>query len=55
MLQKNLNLKIRSNMTKDEIRALQELETDEKLRVHKSFKGFGFALVTDDTEKLKDQ
>ena len=33
ILQKNLNLKIRDNLTKDERRALKELQKDEKGRV----------------------
>ena len=35
ILEKNLNLKIRSNLTKDERKALKELQKDDKLRVHK--------------------
>ena len=35
ILEKNLNLKIRSNLTKDERKALKGLQKDDKLRVHK--------------------
>ena len=51
ILQKNLNLKIRSNLTKDERRALKKLQKDGKLRVHE------FAIVTNDTatEKIEEQ
>ena len=34
ILQKNLNLKIRSNLKKDEKMALKELQKDDQLRVH---------------------
>ena len=53
ILQKNANLKIRSNLTKHEKRALKELQKDGKLRVHEFDKGCGFAIVTIDTAKAK--
>ena len=53
ILQKNLNLKIRSNLKKDERRALKELQKNDKIRVHEFDKGCGFAIVTDDTAKEK--
>ena len=57
ILQKNLNLKIRSNLKKDERRALKELQKNDKIRVHKFDKGCGFAIVTNDTakEKIEEQ
>ena len=53
ILQKNLNLKIRSNLKKDERRALKELQKNDKIRVHEFDKGCGFAIVTNDTAKEK--
>ena len=38
-LQKNLNLKIKSNVPKDERRLLKELQTNDKLRVNEFDKG----------------
>ena len=57
ILQKNLNLKIRSNFKKGEKRALKELRKNDKIRVHKFDKDCGFAIVTDDTanEKIEEQ
>ena len=57
ILQKNLNLKITSNLTKDERKALKELQKDGKLRVHEFDKGSGFAILTNDTakEKIEEQ
>ena len=57
ILQKNLNLKIRSNLTKDERRALKELQKDGKLKVHEFNKGCRFAVVTNDMakEKIEEQ
>ena len=37
--QKNLILKIRSNLTNDEKRGLRELQKDDKFRVYKFYKG----------------
>ena len=51
ILWKNVNLKIRSNLTKGERSALKELQKDGKLRVHEFDKGCGFAIVTNDTAK----
>ena len=53
ILQKNLNLKIRSKLTKDERKALKELQKDGKLRVYEFDKGCGFAIVT--KEKIEEQ
>ena len=53
ILQKKLNLKIRSNLTKYERRALKKLQKDDKLRVQEFHKVFEFAIVTDDTAKDK--
>ena len=57
ILQKNLNLKIRSNLKKDERSALKELQKNDKIRVHEFDKGCGFAIVTNDTakEKIEEQ
>ena len=57
ILQKNLNLKIRSNLKKDERTALNELQKNDKIRVHEFDKGSGFAIVTNDTvkEKIEEQ
>ena len=57
ILQKNLNLKIRSNLKKDERTALNELQKNDKIRVHEFEKGSGFAIVTNDTvkEKIEEQ
>ena len=57
ILQKNLNLKIRSNLKKDERRALKELQKNDKIRVHEFDKGCVFAIVTNDTvkEKIEEQ
>ena len=55
ILQKNLNLKIRSNLKKDERRALKELQKNDKIRVHEFDKGCGFAIVTNDTTKEKNR
>ena len=51
--QKNLNLRIRSNFTKAEGRALTELQKDDKLRAHEFDKGCGFAIITVGTAKEK--
>ena len=51
ILQKNLNLKITSNLKKDERRALKELQKNDKIRVHEFDKGFGLVIVIDDTVK----
>ena len=53
ILRKSLNLKIRSNLTKDERRALKELQKDGKFRAHEFDKGCGFAIVTNDMAKGK--
>ena len=50
-LHKNLNLKIRSNLTIDEQRAIKELQKDCKLRMQEFDKGCGFPIVTNDTVK----
>ena len=57
ILQKNLNLKIRNNLKKDERRALKELQKTDKIRAHEFDKGCGFAIVTNDTakEKIEEQ
>ena len=58
ILQKNLNLKIRSNLKKGKIRALKELQKKrDKIRLHEFRKGYGFAIVTNDTakEKIEEQ
>ena len=56
ILQKNLNLKIRSDLKKDERRALKELQKKRKkgkIRVPGFDKGCGFAIVTNDMAKEK--
>ena len=53
ILQKNLDLKIRSNLKKDERRALKELQKNNKISVHEFDKSCGFAIVTNDTTKEK--
>ena len=55
ILQKNLNLKIRSNLKKDERRALKELQKNDKISVHEFDKSCGFAIVSNDTAKEKIQ
>ena len=57
ILQKNLNLKIRSNLKKNEKRALKELQKKDKIRVHEFDKACGFAILTNDTakEKIEEQ
>ena len=57
ILQKNLNLKIRNNLKKDERRALKELQKNDKIIAHEFDKGCGFAIVTNDTakEKIEEQ
>ena len=57
ILQKNLNLKIKSNLKKDERRALKELQKNDKIIAHEFDKGCGFAIVTNDTakEKIEEQ
>ena len=55
MLQKNLNLKIRSNMKNDERRALKELQKNDKVRVHEFNKGCGFTIATNYTVKEKSE
>ena len=57
LLRKNLNLKIRINLTKDERRALKELKKDGQLKVHEFDMGVGFAIMTNDTakEKIEEQ
>ena len=42
ILQKNLNLKIISNLKKDERRALKKLQKNDKTRVHEFDNGCGF-------------
>ena len=42
--QKKLKLKVRSNLTKDERRALKELQRDNKLRVYELDKGCELAI-----------
>ena len=54
-LQKNLNLKIKSNAPKDERRLLKELQTNDKLRVNEFDKGCWFAIVTDVRLKKKQK
>ena len=51
ILRKNLNQKIKSNLTKDERRALRELQKNDKLRVHELNKGCGSKIAIDDTAK----
>ena len=41
ILEKKLNLWVRSNLTKDERRVLKKLQRDDKLRVHEFDKGCG--------------
>ena len=53
ILQKNLCLKIRSNLEKDERRVLKELQKNDKIGVHKLDKDCGFAIVTNDMAKQK--
>ena len=53
ILQKNLNLKIRSNLKKDERRALKELQKNDKISVHEFDKSCWFAIVSNDTAKEK--
>ena len=55
ILQKNLNLKIRSKLTKHEKRALKELQKDGNLKVHEFDKGCGFPIVTNDMAKNKPE
>ena len=55
MLQKNLNLKIRSNMENDERGALKELQKNDKVRVHEFNKGCGFTIATNYTVKEKSE
>ena len=57
VLQKKLNVKIKINFSEGERTALKELQRDDKLRVHKFDKGFGFSIVTNDTakEKIEEQ
>ena len=55
MLQKNLNLKIRSNMKNDERRALKELQKNDKVKVHEFNKGCGFTNATNYTVKEKSE
>ena len=57
ILQKNLNLKIRSNLKNDERRTLKELQKNNKIIVHAFDEGYGFAIVTNDTakEKIEEQ
>ena len=50
ILQKNVNLKIRNKLTKDERRASKELQ---KLRAHEFDKVCGFAVESNDTAKEK--
>ena len=50
------NLKIRRNRTKNEKKALNEIQRDDKLRVHEFDNGCGFAIVfvfANDTTKEK--
>ena len=56
ILQKNLNLKIRSNL-KNRWKELKELQKSNKIRVHKFDKCCGFAIVAKDTakEKIEEQ
>ena len=53
LLHKNVNLKIRSNITKDERRTLKRLQRDDKFRKYKFDKGCSLAIVTGDTTKEK--
>ena len=53
LLQKNVNLKIKSNITKDERRTLKRLQRDDKFKMFKFDKGCSFAIVTGDTAKEK--
>ena len=57
ILQKNLNMKIRSNLKKDERIALKELQKNDKIRVHEFDKVSGLAIVINDTvkEKIEEQ
>ena len=53
ILQKNFNLKIRSNLKKGERRALKELQKNDKIKVHEFEKCCRFAFVINDTTKAK--
>ena len=57
ILQKNLNVKIRSNLKKDERIASKELQKNDKIRALEFDKGCGFEIVTNDTtkEKIEEQ
>ena len=57
ILQKNVNLKIRSNLKQNERRVLKELEKNEKIRVFEFDKSCGFAIVTNNMakEKIEEQ
>ena len=51
ILQKNLNLQIRSNLTKNKRRALKESQKDDKITADEFDKGCGFAIISDDAAK----
>lgn len=51
--EKKLNLKMRNNLTKEEQRALKEIQRNDKLNVHEFDQVCGFAVVTDDLAKEK--
>ena len=51
ILKKNLNLKIKSNFTKEEQRTLNEIKRHDKIKVQESDRGCGFAIVIGDTAK----
>ena len=51
ILKKNLNLKIKSNFTKEEQRTLNEIKRHDKIKVQEYDRGCGFAIVIDDTAK----
>ena len=54
ILQKKLNLKIRSNLKK---KSIKRITKNDQIRVHEFDKGCGFAIVTNDTvkEKIEEQ
>ena len=57
ILQKNLNLKIRSNLKKDEKRGIKRITKNDKTRAHEFDKCCGFAIMTNETakEKIEEQ
>ena len=57
ILQKNLNLKIRSNLKKDEKRGIKRITKNDKTRAHEFDKCCGFTIMTNKTakEKIEEQ